>query len=157
MKKYTNIIILSILVLLLSACSEKILDKAPIDRYSGTTVWSDIDLADAYLKTAYQKVGCGFTGYGLVDCISDELHFIHIYGTDVYLKGDITADNLGAFDTGELFGIINWSLFNNIQIINQFLENIEKVPVAYPETRRAAIQARADIMKGEALFLRAYC
>jgi hypothetical protein len=161
MKKYSIVIkIFMFLVLSFTACEKDILDKAPIDRYSGQLVWSDINLADAYLKTAYRGIGYSYSDYTLMDCLSDDLFFIHIYGTDVYLKGDISADNLGFCFEGDWvgFGIINWKrLFANIQIINQFLENIEKVSDAYPETQRDAISERAGIMKGEALFLRAYC
>src|SRR5450759_5778707 len=157
MKKHNLIIkIFVCLVLSFTACNEDILDKTPIDRYSGETVWSDINLADAYLKTAYRGIGYSYSDYTLLDCLSDDLFFIHVYGTDVYLKGDISADNLGFCFEGDWvgFGIINWKkLFSNVQIINQFLENIENVPNAYPEMQRDAIKERADIMKGEALFL----
>src|SRR5450759_4338183 len=134
MKKYNLIIkFFVLLVLSLTSCNKDILDKTPIDRYMGETVWSDINLADAFLKTAYRGIGYAYNDYALQDCESDDLFFIHIYGTDVYLKGDIGADNLGAFE-GWPFGIINWTiLFNNVQIINQFIENIGKVPNAYPE------------------------
>jgi hypothetical protein len=132
--KKNNITILTIafLVVLFTACNEDILDKTPIDRYPGKAVWSDINLADAYLKTAYRGIGYAYSDYSLLDCLSDDLFFIHIYGTDVYLKGDISADNLGFCFEGDWvgFGIVNWArLFSNIQIINQFLENIEDVPM----------------------------
>ena len=161
MKKYSIIIkIVTVLLLSFTACNEKILDKTPIDRYSGETVWSDINLADAYLKGAYEGIGYAYSDYALQDCQSDDLFFIHIYGTDVYLKGDIGADNLGAFGGTEddPFHIINWTkLFKNVQVINQFLEKIDGVANAYPESSRETITERASIMKGEALFLRAFC
>lgn len=161
MKKILLIItIFGFLVLSFTSCDKDILDKTPVDRYSGETVWSDINLADAYLKTAYRGIGYVYNEYALQDCESDDIFFIHIYGTDVYLKGDISADNPGAFEDPDnwIFQTINWkALFKNVQVINQFIENIDLVPDAYPETQRAAIKERADLMKGEALFLRAYC
>lgn len=155
MKKFNLFIkIFAFQVFLFTACSEEILDKTPLDRYSSMTVWSDINLADAYLKTAYRNLYSGFYRNLTIDAHSDENYFIHIYASDVYLQGNISADNLGSFASGNLI-TIDWSLFKNVQIINTFLENIDKVPNAYPEAERAVIQARADIKKGEALFLRA--
>ena len=62
MKKYKLIIqIFAFLVILLPACNEDILDKTPLDRYSSATVWSDINLADAFLKTAYRNLRMGLT------------------------------------------------------------------------------------------------
>lgn len=139
-----------------TSCNDDILDKTPLDRYSSADVWSDINLADTYLKAAYRNLGSGFTRYALVNSVSDELFFIHVYGTDVYLQGNLTADHLGAFGNNR-FQTLDWSLFENVQIVNQFLENIDKVPAAYPETKRADIKARADVLKGEALFIRAFC
>jgi hypothetical protein len=157
MKKNNLIItIFAFLMLWFTACNEDILNKTPLDRYSDATVWSDINLADAYLQTAYRNVYHGYNSNAIINSVSDELFFIHIYATDVYLKGNITADNLGIFSNNR-YRTINWSLFTNVQIINTFLENIEKVPDAYAEAQRAGIKAQADIKKGEALFLRAWC
>jgi len=158
MKYYKVFIeIFALIVILLSACNEDLLDKTPLDRYSSATVWTDINLADAFLKRAYKNLSHGFANNGAINSVSDETHFQFIKGSDVYLQGNATADNAGIFEvSNSRFGTVKWNLFSNIQIINMFLENIEKVPTAYPETRRASIQASADILKGEALFLRAY-
>ena len=77
----------------------------------------------------------------MINSVSDETFFIHIYATDVYLKGNITADNLGIFSNNR-YRHINWSLFNNVQIINTFLENIDKVPNAYPETQTGSYKGK---------------
>ena len=50
MKKYKNIIIYFILLLFLQSCDQKILDKAPLDRYSDGTVWTDIEPCRSLLK-----------------------------------------------------------------------------------------------------------
>ena len=158
MKKYNiSIKILAFLLIWLSACSEDILDKTPLDRYSSATVWTDINLADAYLKTAYRNLSHGFARNGAINSVSDETHYQFISGSDIYLGGNISADNVGIFGaSNSRFATIKWSLFNNVKILNTFLANIDKVADAYPEIQRAAIKTRADIMKGEALFLRAY-
>lgn len=163
MKKYNLIIrIFAFLVIWLPACNKDVLDKTPLDRYSGVTVWDDINLADAYLKAAYRQLHNPYLGYELTDSESDDLHFIHVWGTYEYLSGSINPDNLGAFGWlkwwDEGFLSVNWrNLFKNVQILNIFLEKIDDVPNAYPETQREAIKQKANILKGEALFLRAYC
>jgi hypothetical protein len=155
MKKYINIKVLSVLLLLLSSCEEEILDKTPLDRYAEDLVWSDINLADSYLNTAYRNMSSGFNTNLNLAGVSDHTFFIHIYGTDVYVQGNITPSNMGPFDHAR-FRFLNWRLFDNIQIINTFLANIDQVVESSEGTEREAVQQRADIMKGEALFLRAF-
>jgi starch-binding outer membrane protein, SusD/RagB family len=133
----------AILVLMLLACSEKILDKTPLDSYSDPIVWADANLASRYLNTIYNNVPNGWRGRG------------HHYSTApfareaTYLKGgtlleydraDISPDNVGN-DRGHL----NWVKFPEIQKLNYFISNIEKMPD----------QTSANVLKGEALFLRA--
>lgn len=154
MKQYKNIIILSILVIVLSSCS-KVLDKTPVDRYSNATIWTDISLVDAYLNTAYRNLSHGFIDNATLGSVSDETFCVHLQGTDVYTSGDITANNPGFFSSARSVRL-DWTLFNNVQIINTFLENIDKVAESYPQTEQPAIKARTEILKGEALFLRAY-
>ena len=157
MKKHNFILILfAVLGISLSSC-EDILDQAPLDRYSDATVWTDVNLADAYLKNAYRRIYHGFNANVTVNSISDELFFIHIYGTDVYVQGNITADNQGTFGHSTRFRTVNWSLFNNVQVINVFLANIDNVVNEYPQAQQAAIKVKTDRMKGEALLLRAWC
>ena len=63
MKKYINIKILSVFLLLMSSCVEEILDKAPLDRYAEELVWSDINLANSYLNTACRNISSGFNSH----------------------------------------------------------------------------------------------
>ena len=93
MKKYTNIIILSILVLLLPGCSEKILDKSPVDTYPDANVWSDINLASTYLNTCYGDVGTGFRGVAL-GSVTDEVLNGRGPNATAYHLGTINADRL---------------------------------------------------------------
>src|SRR5690606_35128642 len=46
--------------------------------------------------------------------------------------------------------------YKNIQKANKFLSNIGRVVEAASETDRAGLQARGVVMRGEALFLRAF-
>jgi hypothetical protein len=48
-------------------------------------------------------------------------------------------------------------MYGTIQKLNIFLENIEKVPDAYPAAQQDPIRVQVDRMKGEAIFLRAFC
>jgi hypothetical protein len=157
MKKYNiNIKIFIILLFILPACNESILDEIPLDRYSDPTVWSDVNLADAYLKGCYDGTSHGFKGYTMLSAVTDEAYSKHMVG---YLDGVISADNVAT--TWESMGSkahgqVTWWLFNNVQRINVFLSNIDNVAEAYPETERSAIKAKTEVLKGEALFLRAY-
>lgn len=157
MKKYIiDIRILAFLMLLLSACEKDILDKDPLDRYPEELVWSDIDLAENYLNTAYRNTSSGFNTNVHLSGVTDNTFFIHIYGTDLYVQGKITPSNMGPFDH-DRFRFLNWQLFDNVQIINRFLANIDEVAGAYEGSEKEAIQQRTDILKGEAVFLRAWC
>ncbi len=158
MKKIkSKIKIFAILMFLLSACSERILDKIPLDKYSDGTVWSDINLADNYLKSFYISANIGFKGM-MISGVTDECMFIHIKGSDNYLLGSINPDNGAPWSSSSTYSYENysWSRFAIIQSINIFLANIDKVPNAYKETEKASIKAKTDLLKGEALFLRAH-
>src|SRR3954454_12369976 len=150
------LVLISLLVFLLSACN-KILDKTPQDRFSDELIWSDINLADRYLLDNYNTSITGGFGYLSTASITDESHDTHNFGTANYLQGNITSSDPTPFGIWA-FGYTAWSsMYNTIQKLNIFLANIEKVPAAYPEAQQAAIQAQADRMKGEAIFLRAFC
>lgn len=143
-------------LVLLSACEQDILDKSPLDRYSEELVWSDINLAESYLNTAYRNMSSGFNTNLNLSGVSDHTFFIHIYGSDLYVQGNITPSNMGPFNH-ERFRFLNWQLFDNIQIINTFLAHVDEIAENYDESQRETIIERANIMKGEALFLRAFC
>lgn len=150
MKKYKLIISIFALLILFSACKKSsILDKSPQDQYSDATLWSDIDLADAYLLDAYHGARIGFT-MGMLAQESDEA----CYGSDVYVEGSITPEDVGPWG-GTL---PSWNdYFLNIQKLNVFITKIGGVVNAYSASEQAVIKAEADIKKGEALFLRAFC
>ncbi|WP_040413929.1 RagB/SusD family nutrient uptake outer membrane protein [Cyclobacterium qasimii] len=155
MKLYKKIYPL-IVILFLISCNESILDEVPLDKYSDPTVWSDINLADAYLKGCYNGTSHGFKGYTMLSAVTDEAYSKHMVG---YLDGVISADNVAS--TWENMGSkshgqVTWWLFNNVQRINVFLSNIDKVVEGYPESAQPDIKERTEVLKGEALFLRAY-
>ena len=153
MKRITIIKLFAALMFLSQSC-EDILDQNPLDSYSDPVVWSDIDLAKTYLHPIYDVIPNGWNLRG------------HAYATGVfssetvqtkgqqltpYDRGDLSPDNLGD-DRGQL----NWKNFEQIQNLNIFLSNIDKLPDAYDESEKESIQKEANILKGEALFLRAW-
>src|SRR5690606_16211464 len=98
-------------------------------RYSENVVWTDLNLADNFLKGCYNKMNIknGWAGLMYLDAISDNIFFIHIFGTDIYLEGNITASSQGPFQSGFLKEI-NWqALYQNIYALNTFIDNIDLV------------------------------
>ncbi len=153
-KLYTTLIIASLIII--SSCS-KILDKTPLDKYSDGLIWSDINLADRYLQDNYNKSINGGFGYLSYASVTDESHDTHGFGSNNYLQGNISSSNTNPFGNWA-FNYTTWGIiYTNIQNLNVFLANIEKVSNAYPDAQRPVIKARVEQMKGEALFLRAFC
>ena len=126
------------------------MDKAPPNQYTDATVWSDIGLADAYLLDAYHSTKMGYTEVMLTAATDNS----YGYGTDVYVQGQITPENFSPW--GGSFPYWN-DYFNDIQKINVFLGKIDGVVNAYPEAQQGDISQKAQVMKGEAYFLRAFC
>ncbi len=148
--------IFATLFLIISGCS-KILDKTPLDKFSDALLWSDINLADRYLQDAYNKSITGGFGYLSYASVTDEAHDTHGFGTDNYLQGNITSSNPTPFGIWA-FDYTTWgTMYKNIQKLNIFLVNIDKVPDAYPAAQQPDIKVRTGKMRGEAIFLRAFC
>lgn len=157
MKKYKITISLLTILVLFSTCKKNsILDQAPQNQYSDAVLWSDIGLADAYLLDAYHATAMGFT-QTMLSSVTDETHSTFDHGAEVYVQGNISPDNSAPWDGGDT-NMPYWeNYFSTIQEINIFLSKIDGVASEYPASQKAAIQAQASVMKGEALFLRAFC
>src|SRR5690606_33783384 len=143
------------LILLVTAC-DNILDHQPRDRYSETIVWSDVNLADNFLKGCYRNLNIlnGWNSLINIDAVSDDIFFIHIFGTNLYLEGNLTSSSQGPFGD-DFYNFLNWKLFSNINSVNVFLEKVETLIQEMSDD--ATTQQTLNRMKGEALFLRAYC
>ena len=146
---------LSILALLFPGCNEKILDKTPLDAYSDATLWTDINLANTYLLNCYSDVGTGLRGVGL-GSVADEILNGRGPNATAYHLGTINADRLSDTYGNPWYTHMSWAIFPSIQRINMFLDNIDKVPDASAGEQKIVVKAKADVLKGEALFLRAY-
>lgn len=141
-------------------CSEDILNKDPLDRYSDPVVWSDPAVATRYLYDCYTRIGYGLRNECMLGCVSDET-FTSRGGLYVdYLGGTLSPDNIESLFNNYYYafwGESTWDkLFNNIQRVNIFLDKIEGMSEHYEEPEKSSIKAQTDLLKGEALFLRAY-
>lgn len=156
MKRIISYISLSAyMVLSMTACN-KILDKKPQNKFSEEVVFSDINVADRYLLDNYNTSLVGGVGYLSYASLSDESHDTHGFETTNYLRGSISPSNVGPFGNFA-FGYTTWAgLYKNIQKLNTFIVNIDKVSAVYPVAQQPTVQAQADRMKGEARFLRAF-
>lgn len=148
--------IFAFVIFIMTACS-KILDKLPQDKFSNALVFSDINLADRYLLDTYNQSLIGGVGYLSFASLTDESHDTHGFETANYLQGNVSPSSAGPFGNWA-FNYTTWgAMYKNIQKLNVFLANIEQVPNAYPAAEQPSIREKANLMKGEAIFLRAFC
>ena len=157
MNKYKILLgIFSILVFLNLGCTEKILDKSPLDKYSDATVWVDVNLSSNYLNYCYNRAQVGQFRNVMIGAVSDEMHVSRGSNSAPYNIGTMTADNTNGAMGNPWYPNSSWAQFVNIQRINLFLDNIDNVANAYKESQRASMKEKTDILKGEALFLRGF-
>ena len=155
--KYQIILFVTLMLSLLACDQDTILDKSPVDKVSETLLWTDINLVDRYLQDVYGGCLTGGFGYLSYASLTDESHDTHGFGTENYLTGNISPSNTEPFGNWA-FNYTAWDvMYNNIQKLNEFLANIDNVPDSYPEAEKAPIQEKVLQLKGEALFLRAFC
>lgn len=157
-KNKISLKLFTILMLVLPACESELLDQSPKDRYSGPIVWSDINLVNEVLNDCYSNIGYGF-GYRMLSMVSDECNHIDFMEQN-YVSGDISGDNYRPWESGNNWNNLtqlSWGgLFKKVQKFNVLLSNIDNVKEFYDGSEKESISKKADIMKGEALFLRAY-
>ncbi len=139
-------VIAALLVLFGASACNNVLDVGPKDQFPEQAVFTDPNLAQAFLNDAYRGMGHGLYEIMLAS-LADETHFIHGYGTDKIVQAVITPSDRGALDDGR-FAHFNWGpAYSRIRQANIFLSNIDQA------TFDPAWKQR---MKGEAFFLRAY-
>lgn len=151
MKQYLTSLILLVLLVFTPAC-ESILDKTPLDQYSDATVWSNAELASSYLNYCYNGLGHGFQSVKASN-YTDEAIYGRGASTTTMLNGSMTPDAA----LGQHFlASYRWDKFGYIQRVNKFLDKIDDIAATYPESEKEGVKAKTDVLKGEALFLRAY-
>lgn len=154
-----NIIIkglLALLPLLMAACSpNSLFDDAPKNKISDEETWRNPMLLDEYVNTWYRNMNAGFKTYvpstALFKSISR--YYLPWFG-DQLSNGKSDWYNAGYGDVlkANEESITRWAgttwsnYYTQIQYINSFLENKDKVPDAAQRRR----------VEGEAHFFRAY-
>lgn len=155
MKHIKFCLIISLLGILFPACN-KTLDKTPQDKYSDAVLWSDIGLANAYLLDTYRGTQIGFRQV-MLSTVTDEAHSTHDKGAPNYVEGLISAEDTNPW-IGNSTNFPFWTnYFLNIQKLNVFISKMDAFADSYPEDQKLSIKKKSAIMKGEALFLRAFC
>ena len=145
MRRHSHLTIAALLVLGLSGCND-VLDVTPKDQLSDAAVFTDPNLAQAFVNDMYRGMGHGLYEIMLAS-ISDETHFIHNYATEPIVKSIITSSDRGALEDGR-FGHFNWANnYSRIRQTNIFLSKIDATSFD------ASLKQR---LKGEVYFLRAY-
>jgi hypothetical protein len=157
MKKVFNQIIAITLLLLAATSCKDVLDQKSVDSFTEESVFSDIGTAKAFLGNCYKMMGgdspnvLGARQILLATC-TDQLLYIHDPGSNTFVKGNLSSDELGNFGDEWAFGFLHWgALYKNIQNVNTFIANVDVVP-AVTESDIALIER----LKGEAYFIRAY-
>jgi hypothetical protein len=131
MKRLLYFLILSLVVLFLSGCSDDILNKQPLTEMSESDVWGDPNLAESFVNSRYNQIGHGWTE-SWMSSVCDETHLIWSRGCEPLTQGYVSPTELGRMNGG-WWGWDNrsWStLWRNISDCNLFLENVDQVPFA---------------------------
>lgn len=150
---YKIISIQLVAILLLFTACDSVLDNSPQDKYSENVIWKDFNLAERTLLDAYNGLGAGYR-HVMIHSVTDEIRYEFTWGPQVYVTGNISADNVQPF--GMTWAeLINWPKhYENIQKLNIFLANVDQV--LEEDGSSVALQKKVDFLKGEAHFLRAY-
>jgi starch-binding outer membrane protein, SusD/RagB family len=151
MKKYGFLPILILIVIgMISACSEEILDKKPLDKFSELDVWNDVNLTDAFITSTYYNVMTDYM-FG-ADNWSDNViqsanHWFAKESFDSYRQiFDIYGSQNGrGWDGGMSTYHIKWNCFAEIRQCNLI---IEKVGVSdFPEQTKNRMIAEAKTLR----------
>ena len=149
MKKQIIYILAIILASIGFSCSDDLLDKNPLDKFSEAAVWDDLNLVETYVNNQYKvlpKLGWyeWIRAYQL-SCFTDEA--THKYG--YHSVFDYWS---GVMSPSITTGIDVWRYhYEFIKGCNVFLANIDEVP-----TNSDLETAKKNRMKGEVFALRAW-
>src|SRR6266581_8818421 len=95
-------IAIAVFALLGATGCQGVLDVTPKDQFPDAAVFSDPNLAQAFLNDTYRGMGHGLYEIMLAS-MTDETHFIHNYNTEVVVQSLITSSARGALDDGRFF------------------------------------------------------
>lgn len=151
-----SISLISFFLAIFYSCQTDLLEQKPVDSFNEETLFEDINLVEAFLWQCYDAMGGGREEVlgmreDLLSSATDELLNIHRPGQINFLKGTLTADDMGHFGNWR-FGFLNWSnMYSSIKNVNTLLDNIDEVPVSNTDEEKLLAQ-----IKSEALFIRAF-
>ena len=134
------------LLFLISSCDQDILNLSPTDQISDDVVWEDPALIDLYLSDVYRQLHHGLDEVKLA-ALTDDMHFIHGYGTIDIMQGNWSPSNIAALGRGDLRQYRWGHLYSAIRQTNVILANIDEATVS---------EDFRNNVKGEAHFLRAF-
>lgn len=131
------------LLAFMAGCQKDFLERRPLTEISELDVWTDPNLARAFVSQMYSQMDHGFAEM-MISSLTDESRFIHDYSSSRVLEGNIGPDEHGA-----AWNFANWGKFYTvIRNTNMFFDNIETVPFNN--------EADRDQLTGEVHFQRAY-
>lgn len=149
-------ILLPAYFLVMNSCRTDLLDQKPVDSFNEETLFEDLNLVEAFLWQCYDEMGgdreevLGMRE-DLLSTATDELLNIHRPGDIKFLKGTLSADDMGHFGDWR-FSFLEWRpMYASIKNVNILLDNINNVPVNTPDDEN-----RLEQIKAEAYFIRAF-
>lgn len=132
--------------LTVTSCNDDFVNTQPLDQVSGTAVWSDAALAEAFVTGIYAGLGQGGFNEQQLASLTDETIFTHP-GRDITT---ITEARSNPASPGWINETINWNnMYLRIRACNLALENLAKP--GFPNNNNIV-----ERLTGETKFLRAY-
>ncbi|CCH00584.1 RagB/SusD domain protein [Fibrella aestuarina BUZ 2] len=132
--------------LTVTSCNDDFVNTQPLDQVSGTAVWSDAALAEAFVTGIYGGLGQGGFNEQQLASLTDETIFTHP-GRDITT---ITEARSNPASPGWINETINWNnMYLRIRACNLALENLAKP--GFPNNNNIV-----ERLTGETKFLRAY-
>lgn len=125
------------------ACNQDFLNTKPLDKVLGTAVWTDANLAEAFVTDVYNGLRDGILGQMNFDCQTDNA--LYSFGKQDVNEASVSPSNLGTVPN-----TMEWSaMYARIRAANIALANLAK-----PQFDNT--NGIADRLKGEMYFMRAY-
>ena len=149
MKNLYKYFLLILMIFTGFACSDDLLDKKPLDKFSEASVWADLNLVETYVNNQYKvlpKLGWyeWIRAYQL-SCFTDEATHKYGYHSIYDYWGGVMSPSITT-------GIDVWRYhYEFIKGCNVFLKNIDDVPAETEDD-----MAKKDRLTGEIYALRAW-
>lgn len=145
MKKIYLIIALSGVGSVLTSCNDNFVNTVPLDQLSESVVWSDPNLAEAFVTELYGGLGNGGFDEQMLASLTDEASFTHP-GRGITT---ITESRSNPADIGWVNGTLSWqNMYTRIRACNLALGKLKAATSFNPTL--------VERLNGEAKFMRAY-